>query len=149
MKISVKTMIIVIFLIAIYFCAIDKSGAGCGSGLCGSFSAAKSNSTVSQSDVPTGNFQVTFIELGSVNCLPCKQMKAVMKAIEEEYAGKVRVVFHDVWTSEGKTYGEQYGIRVIPTQVFIDKTGKEIFRHEGYFPKEAVEKVLSDAGVQK
>ena len=125
-----KTKIILIFLIALYFCVIDKARA-------------------SQSDAPTGNSQVTFIELGSVNCIPCKQMKSVMEAIEKEYAGKVRVVFHDVWTKEGKPYGEQYGIRVIPTQVFIDKNGKEIFRHEGYFSKEAIEKVLLDAGVQK
>ena len=149
MKAGTKIKIIAIFLIAVYFYAIDKSEAGCGSGLCGSFNEAKSNSTVSQSDVPTGNFQATFVELGSVNCIPCKQMKSVMEAIEKEYAGKVRVVFHDVWTKEGKPYGEQYGIRVIPTQVFIDKNGKEIFRHEGYFSKEAVEKVLLDAGVQK
>ena len=149
MKASTKIKILVIFLTAAYFCVIGKSEAGCGSGLCGSFDTAKSNSTVSQSDVPTGNYQATFIELGSVNCIPCKQMKSVMEKIEKEYAGKVKVVFHDVWTKEGKPYGEQYGIRVIPTQVFIDKNGKEIFRHEGYFPKEAVEKVLSDAGVQK
>lgn len=149
MKAGAKLKIIVIFLIAVCFCAIYKSEAGCGSGLCGSFNAAKSNSTVSQSDVPTGNIQATFVELGSVNCIPCKQMKSVMEAIEKDYAGKVRVVFHDVWTKEGKPYGEQYGIRVIPTQVFIDKNGKEIFRHEGYFSKEAVEKVLRDAGVQK
>ena len=149
MKAGTKITITIIFLIAVYFCAIGKSEAGWESGLCGSFDTAKSNSTVSQSDVPTGNFQATFVELGSVNCIPCKQMKSVMEAIEKEYAGKVRVVFHDVWTKEGKPYGEQYGIRVIPTQVFIDKSGKEIFRHEGYFPKEAVEKVLSDAGVQK
>ena len=149
MKLNTKIMILVIFLTAVYFCAIDKSEAGCGSGLCGSFDTSKSSSTVSQSDVPTGTYQATFVELGSVNCIPCKQMKSVMEAIEKEYAGKVKVVFHDVWTDGGKPYGEQYGIRVIPTQVFIDKNGKEIFRHEGYFPKEAVEKVLSDAGVQK
>ena len=149
MKAGTRKAIIVIFILAVYFYAIDRSETGCGSGLCGSFDTAKSNSTVSQSDVPTGNFQATFVELGSVNCIPCKQMKSVMDAIEKEYAGKVRVVFHDVWTKEGKPYGEQYGIRVIPTQVFIDKNGKEIFRHEGYFPKEAVEKVLSDAGVQR
>ena len=149
MKTGTKINIIIIFLIAGYFCVIDKTEAGCGSGLCGSFAATKSSSTVSQSDLPTGNSQVTFLELGSVNCIPCKQMKSVMDAIEKEYAGKVRVVFHDVWTKEGKPYGEQYGIRVIPTQVFIDKTGKEIFRHEGYFSKEAIEKMLSDAGVQK
>ena len=37
-----------------------------------------------------------------------------MKEIEEEYAGKVKVVFYDVWTAEGKPYGKKYGIRRHP-----------------------------------
>ena len=90
---------------------------------------------------------VTFVEIGSVKCIPCKKMQPIMKAIEEEYAGKVKVVFYDVWTDEGKPYGKQYGIRVIPTQVFLDKDGKEYFRHEGYFPKDELVKVLKQKGV--
>ncbi len=90
---------------------------------------------------------VTFVEIGSVKCIPCKKMQPIMKEIEEEYAGKVKVVFYDVWTDEGKPYGKQYGIRVIPTQVFLDKDGKEYFRHEGYFPKDELVKVLKQKGV--
>ncbi len=90
---------------------------------------------------------VTFVEIGSVKCIPCKKMQPIMKDIEKEYAGKVKVVFYDVWTPEGKPYGKQYGIRVIPTQVFLDKDDKEYFRHEGYFPKEELVKVLKQKGV--
>jgi len=90
---------------------------------------------------------VTFVELGSVKCIPCKKMQPIMKEIEEEYAGKVKVVFYDVWTAEGKPYGKKYGIRLIPTQVFLDKEGKEYFRHEGYFPKDELVKVLKQKGV--
>jgi thioredoxin 1 len=90
---------------------------------------------------------VTFVEIGSVRCIPCKKMQPIMKEIEQEYAGKVKVVFYDVWTPEGKPYGQKYGIRVIPTQVFLDKNGKEYFRHEGYFPKEELVKVLKQKGV--
>jgi thioredoxin 1 len=89
---------------------------------------------------------VTFVEIGSVRCIPCKKMQPIMKEIEQEYAGKVKVVFYDVWTPEGKPYGQKYGIRVIPTQVFLDKDGKEYFRHEGYFPKEELVKVLKQKG---
>ena len=95
------------------------------------------------------NVQVTFVELGSVKCIPCKQMQPVMDAIEKEYAGKVKVVFYDVWTDAGKEYADKYKVRMIPTQVFLDKEGKEIFRHEGFFPQVKIEKVLSDAGVEK
>ena len=84
---------------------------------------------------------VTFIELGSVKCIPCKMMQPVMDSIRIQYAGKVEVIFYDVWTLEGKPYAEQYGIQGIPTQVFLDKDGKEIFRHAGFFPKEEIDKI--------
>jgi thioredoxin 1 len=90
---------------------------------------------------------VTFVELGSIRCIPCKKMQPIMREIEQEYAGKVKVVFYDVLTPEGKPYGEQFSIRVIPTQVFLDKDGKEYSRHEGYFPKEELVKVLQQKGV--
>jgi thioredoxin 1 len=92
--------------------------------------------------------KVTFVEIGSVNCIPCKMMQPVMKAVEDEYRGQVKVVFHDVWTPEGRPYGMKYGIRVIPTQVFLDKDGREYFRHEGFFPKEELVKVLRMKGVE-
>jgi len=92
-------------------------------------------------------YKVTFIELGSVRCIPCQKMKLVMKAIEKKYVGQVNVVFHDVWTDAGKPYGNQYGITAIPTQVFLDESGKEFFRHEGYFPEEELAKVLNQKGV--
>lgn len=87
-------------------------------------------------------YQVTFVELGSVNCVPCKMMQPIMKQVEEEYKGKVKVVFHDVWTQQGKVDGAKFNIRVIPTQVFLDSTGKEYYRHEGFFPKEELVKIL-------
>ena len=90
---------------------------------------------------------VTFIELGSVNCIPCKMMQPIMEEIEKEYAGQVKVVFHDVWTDEGRPYAQQYQIRLIPTQVFLDKEGNEYSRHEGFFPKEELVKVLKQKGV--
>ena len=92
--------------------------------------------------------KVTFIELGSVKCIPCKIMQPIMKEIEGEYKGQVKVVFYDVWTSEGKPYARKYGIRVIPTQVFLDKDGNEYFRHEGFFPKDGLVKVLKRQGVK-
>ena len=93
-------------------------------------------------------FKVTFVELGSVKCIPCKMMQPIMKEIEEEYKDQVKVVFHDVWTEDGRPYAEKYGIRAIPTQIFLDKQGKEYFRHTGFFPKEDLVAVLKKQGVQ-
>jgi len=91
---------------------------------------------------------VTFVEIGAAKCIPCKMMQPIMKEVGEEYKGQVKVVFHDVWTQQGKLDAEKYNIRVIPTQVFLDKAGSEYFRHEGYFPKEGVVEVLKKGGVK-
>ena len=91
---------------------------------------------------------VTFVEIGSVNCIPCRAMQPIMNAVEQEYKGQVKIVFHDVWTPKGKEDAMKYNIRVIPTQVFLDKNGKEFFRHEGYFPKDEVVKVIKMQGVK-
>lgn len=92
--------------------------------------------------------KITFVELGSINCIPCKQMQPVMKAIEEKYPQQVKVIFYDVWTQVGRPYAQQYGIRVIPTQVFLDENGNEFFRHEGFFPLAEIEKLLQTKGIQ-
>ena len=93
-------------------------------------------------------YKVTFIELGSVRCIPCQQMQPIMKSIREKYGTQVNVVFHDVWTEAGAPFAKQYGIEAIPTQVFIDKDGKEYFRHVGFFPEDELIKVLNQKGVK-
>lgn len=75
-------------------------------------------------------------------------MQPVMEEVRRKYGDQVSVLFHDVWTSEGEPYGRSFGIRVIPTQVFLDKEGKEYFRHEGFFPEEELLKVLEKGGVK-
>lgn len=92
---------------------------------------------------------VTLIELGSVKCVPCRMMQPILDEIAKEYEGKVKVVFYDVWTKEGRPYAEKYRISMIPVQVFLDKDGKEFYRHVGFFPKDEIEKILSLKGVKK
>ena len=93
-------------------------------------------------------YKVTFIELGSVRCIPCQKMQPIMKSIREKYPTQVNVVFHDVWTEAGAPFARQYGIEAIPTQVFLDKNGVEYFRHVGYYPEEELVKVLNQKGVK-
>jgi len=96
----------------------------------------------------TGKPLVTFVELGSVKCVPCRQMQPVMAAIEKKYGNQIAVVFYDVWKPEQHEYAETYGIRVIPTQVFLDKDGKEFFRHEGFYPEPAIDSLLQKHGLK-
>ena len=95
------------------------------------------------------NAKVTFVELGSVNCIPCKQMQPVMKSIEEKYGSQVNVIFYDVWKPDQKKYATQYGIKLIPTQIFLDENGKEFHRHEGFYPEKEIDKVLKAHGVKQ
>lgn len=83
---------------------------------------------------------VTMVDLGAKACIPCKMMMPVMDAVEKEYAGKASIVFIDVW--ENPEQKQQYGLRAIPTQIFYDRQGREVFRHEGFFDKKSISEIL-------
>jgi thioredoxin 1 len=87
-----------------------------------------------------GKFKLTVIELGSVNCRPCQMMTPVLEAVARDYKDRVRVVFFDVW--QDQTPARHYAIRVIPVQVIIDGSGKEVYRHEGYIPETELKSVI-------
>jgi len=91
--------------------------------------------------------KITFVELGSVNCIPCRKMQPVMKSIDEKYDDQVQVIFYDVWKADQKHYAYKYGIRLIPTQVFLDENGIEIMRHEGFFPEVEIDAFLKSQGL--
>ena len=111
------------------------------------FSCGKKSEQISPDDLKVSGpkAKITFIELGSVNCIPCKLMQPVMKSIEKKYDGQVDVIFYDVW--KDKRPAEKYGINLIPTQVFLDENGKEILRHEGFFAEEEIDKFLTSQGL--
>jgi thioredoxin 1 len=108
-----------------------------------------SSTSPGASDTPRGGVKVTFIELGSVNCVPCKMMQPIMREVEAIFPRDVEVVFHDVWTEKGKPYATQFKIKVIPTQVFLDAKGREFFRHEGFFPRDDLVRLLKEHGAER
>ncbi|MFH1625145.1 MAG: thioredoxin family protein [Pseudomonadota bacterium] len=113
-----------------------------------SCSVSAANPTGLRESGKNQKYEITFIELGSVKCIPCRMMQPVMEKLERNFEGKVKVVFHDVWTREGKPYIKQYRIRAIPTQVFLDRDGNEIYRHLGYFPYEEIVELLKKHSVR-
>jgi len=90
----------------------------------------------------TPKAKVTFIELGSVKCIPCVKMQDVIKQVEKNYPTEVKTIFYDVWTDEGEEASKDYEFDAIPTQIFLDENGKEFARHEGFFPYEELEEIL-------
>lgn len=88
------------------------------------------------------NYDYTLLEFGSTGCHACRQMESVMEEIKTTYKEKVNVVFINVSKPENKNISEYFGIAIIPTQVLLDKNGKEYFRHSGFFSaKEITEKM--------
>jgi thioredoxin 1 len=83
-----------------------------------------------------------------VKCIPCRLMQPVMKAIEQKYSGQVVVIFYDVWQEDQRAYAEKYRIRLIPTQIFLDQNGRELMRHEGFFPEKEIDAFLRSKGLK-
>ena len=89
--------------------------------------------------VPAPNM-VTMVDIGSKNCIPCKMMAPILEKLEKDYEGKAAIVFIDI--REDVSQAQKYGIRTIPTQIFYDKTGTEISRHEGYMDEQTIKNII-------
>jgi thioredoxin 1 len=85
------------------------------------------------------------VDLGAGKCIPCKMMAPILKELKEQYKGRLDVVFIDVW--EKPAEAKKYRIDIIPTQIFYDASGKELFRHEGFFSKEEILSKWKELGV--
>lgn len=85
------------------------------------------------------------VDLGAGKCIPCKKMAPILEALKKEYAGRFDVEFIDVW--ENPRAGNLYRIRMIPTQIFYDSSGKELFRHEGFYGREDILNKWKELGV--
>ena len=73
------------------------------------------------------------VDLGAGKCIPCKLMAPILEELKTEYKDKLQVIVIDVW--ENKNEASKYSIKMIPTQIFYDASGKELYRHEGFFAK--------------
>ena len=88
---------------------------------------------------------VTFVDLGAKQCIPCKMMAPILSKLQKVYKGKAAIIFIDVRENENAAH--TFGIRAIPTQIFFDKTGKEVYRHIGFMSEEAIVRQLEKMGV--
>jgi thioredoxin 1 len=75
------------------------------------------------------------VDLGSKHCIPCKQMEPILDELRRDYAGRLDVEFIDVSVRSNAAAAQRYNIKLIPTQVFLDAGGKELWRHEGFLSK--------------
>jgi thiol-disulfide isomerase/thioredoxin len=87
----------------------------------------------------------TLVEFGAAGCVPCDMMQPVLENLRQKYQDRLNIVF--IHVGEEKILGVLYGITSIPVQAFFDRSGKEVFRHTGFFDQVEVEKKLAEMGV--
>lgn len=86
------------------------------------------------------------IDLGADKCIPCKMMAPILENLKKEYTGIFEVDFIDVWKNPDDA--KKYGIKIIPTQIFLDGSGKELFRHKGFMGKEDILSKWKELGIK-
>jgi thioredoxin 1 len=88
----------------------------------------------------------TMVEFGASGCIPCDMMQPILEKLRGRHGEKLNVVF--VHVREEQILGARFGIRSIPVQVFFDRKGREVFRHEGFFPEAKVAEQLARLGLK-
>jgi thioredoxin 1 len=91
--------------------------------------------------------KVTMVDLGAKKCIPCKMMAPIMARLEKAYEGKADIVFIDVW--ENRDQAPRFKVRAIPTQIFFNEKGEEVYRHVGFMDEKFIVDQLTKMGVEK
>lgn len=84
------------------------------------------------------------VDFGANSCLPCRQLRPILKEISKEYAGKAEILVIDVYKYQH--LANEYKIKAIPTLVFFDNKGKEVFRQPGAMNKDQIVAKLKEIG---
>ncbi|MDI7260756.1 MAG: thioredoxin domain-containing protein, partial [Thermodesulfobacteriota bacterium] len=84
------------------------------------------------------------VDFGANSCLPCRQIRPILKELSKEYAGKAQILVIDVYKYQN--LAREYKITALPTLVFFDSKGKEVFRHPGAMSKDQIVAKLKEFG---
>jgi len=86
-----------------------------------------------------------FVEVGSTTCIPCKTMAPIVAGLAKTYKGKLAVESVDF--VDDRAAAQRYGVRVIPTQILFDASGREIFRHVGVYSRKDILAKFKEHGI--
>jgi thioredoxin 1 len=73
-------------------------------------------------------------DFGRGMCIPCMEMEKILGSIKGKYGNQIEVRL--VMAEKDEGLFKQFKIMLIPTQVFLDASGKEVFRHVGLYPEQ-------------
>lgn len=85
------------------------------------------------------------LDLGSKGCTACTMMEPVLEELRKTLSGKLQVDFIDVW--EHEEVATDYGIEIIPVQIFFDADGKEQHRHQGFISTADIVAKFKELGI--
>lgn len=109
--------------------------------------AAAAVVSVAPAQSPAAKALPKLLDLGATQCIPCKMMAPILEEMKKEYAGRMEIEFIDVWQKENAEKARKYGVESIPTQIFFDAAGKELWRHTGFISKEDILAKWKELGV--
>lgn len=78
-------------------------------------------------------------------CSECRKLEGYYEPLKQKYQGKVVFVDIDVasGTPESQALMQKYNVRVVPTLVFINRSGQVVKVTEGAIPQEELEGYLN------
>lgn len=80
------------------------------------------------------------LEFDRKHCPICHASEMVILAVKDQYPGKF--VVRKLYIDEDEYLFRRYKVVIVPTQVFLDAAGQEVYRHEGVFkPAELIRKL--------
>ena len=77
-------------------------------------------------------YKITFLEFGATGCVSCLKMEKVMADIKENHGNRINVVFINTRIRKNRELMQYFGIVEIPTQILLDRSAIEFFRHTGF-----------------
>lgn len=84
------------------------------------------------------------VDFGANSCLPCRQLRPILKELAKEFSSKAEILVIDVYKYQN--LAREYKIVALPTLVFFDNKGKEVFRQPGTMSKDQISAKLKEIG---
>jgi thioredoxin 1 len=142
MKVSTAAFMIVALLLAVVLtgCSREKAESTADTGEEHASTSEARAVAVHQRGLPR------LVDLGKGTCIPCKKMAPILEELKREFEGTAVIEVIDL--RDDADAATEYGIRLIPTQIFFDSTGVEVWRHEGFLSKDAIVAKLGELGAE-
>ncbi len=87
------------------------------------------------------------IDFGREDCFACAEVAPILEELKSEYEGRLRVEYVEVAGEENRATAARFDVCMLPTQLFVDRDGKVVFRHEGFYSKKEMLAAFSDRDV--